>query len=113
MNAQIRKLADGKVGLVLLQGEIDFSVVGEMRAALDECLAHDSSCYMVDLSQVEFLASDGLGVLVEAHQRAIEGGKTLDLVHPHPHVLGLLKETQLTKVFAIYESVDEAIASIG
>jgi len=110
MNAQVKQLADGKVGLVAIEGEIDFSVLPEMRKALDEANAFGPSCLLVDLTNVSFIASDGLGVLIEAHRKADEGGQRFDLIHPQPHILGILRKTQLTKLFHVYESVDDALA---
>jgi len=111
MNAEVSQLADGKVGVVSVEGEIDFSVLPRMREVLDEAHALDPSCVLVDLTRVTFIASDGLGVLIEAHRRADEEGRKFDLVHPQPHILGMLRKTQLTKLFRVFETVEDAIAA--
>jgi anti-sigma B factor antagonist len=66
---------------------------------------------LVDLSEVSFIASDGLGALIQAHTDAEEAGKAFELIHPQPHIVGLLRKTQLTRLFKIYPSVDEALAA--
>ena len=71
----------------------------------------DSSHVFVDLSEVTFIASDGLGVLIMSHTEARDAGKVFDLIHPQPHIVGLLRKTQLTRLFKIYPSVDEALAA--
>jgi len=110
MNTQVRQLADGKVGVVAVEGEIDFSVLPQMREALDEANAFEPTSLLVDLTNVTFIASDGLGVLIEAHRRADDVGRKFDLVHPQPHILGILRQTQLTKLFRVFESIDDAMA---
>ena len=112
MKAEVKTLADGKVGLVAFAGEIDFSVLVEMRTALDEAMVMSTSSLLVDLSLVTFIASDGLGVLIDVQRKAEGDGRTFDLVHPQPHILGMLRKTQLTRLFKIFDSVDDALASL-
>jgi len=109
MNAHVETLADGKVGLVALQGEIDFSVLPDVRKAIDEASVSNPLWLLIDLSEVSFIASDGLGVLIEAHRKADSDGRKLNLIHPQPHIFGLLRKTQLTKLFHVYENIDQAI----
>lgn len=113
MNTEVTTLADGKVRLVALEGEIDFSVLSDMRTALDEGRASNPLSLLVDLSAVTFIASDGLGVLIEAQRQADDNGRKFDLVHPQPHILGMLRKTQLTRLFRIFGSVDDALADLG
>ncbi|HUW56589.1 MAG TPA: STAS domain-containing protein [Planctomycetota bacterium] len=113
MNAEVKALAGGKVGLVCLEGEIDFSVLPDMRTALDQAVASKPLSLLVDLSGVTFIASDGLGVLIEAQRKADDDGRKFDLVHPQPHILGMLRKTQLTRLFKIFGSVDDALADLG
>ena len=112
MEAEVKTLADGKVGLVALAGEIDFSVLSEMRTALDQAMVMSTSSLLVDLSSVTFIASDGLGVLIDIQRRAEKNARTFDLVHPQPHILGMLRKTQLTRLFKIFETVDDALATL-
>ncbi|KPJ56035.1 MAG: hypothetical protein AMS16_03130 [Planctomycetes bacterium DG_58] len=112
MEVEVKTLAEGKVGLVAFAGEIDFSVLGDMRTALDQALAESSSSLLVDLSSVTFIASDGLGVLIDSQRKAEENARTFDLIHPQPHILGMLRKTQLTRLFKIFETVDDALATL-
>lgn len=111
MNASVSRIANGTVGVVAISGEIDFSVVPEVRKALEEAFEGKCACVLVDLSGVSFIASDGLGALIEAQRRAQADGRKLHLVHPQPHILELLRKTQLTRLFQIHESIDEAVKS--
>ena len=111
MNAKVSTLSDGRVGVVAFAGEIDFSVIPDVRRAFDQAVAAAPKCLIVDLSDVTFIASDGLGVLIETQRQADADGRKLQLVHPQPHILGLFRKTQLTRLFQIRESLDEALKS--
>ena len=111
MNAQVSTLVKDKVAVVSFDGDIDFSVLPEMHRAIDEAMALKLPWVLVNLSGVSFIASDGLGVLIEAHRKASGEGRRLDLVHPQPHILGMLRKTQLTRLFDVYETVDAALAA--
>ena len=111
MKTEVKTIADGKANVVSLEGEIDFSVLGDLRQAIEEAAASKPPCLLVDLSAVSFIASDGLGVLIEANRQADSEGRKLELIHPQPHILGMFRKTQLIKLFRIHESVDEALNS--
>ena len=111
MNAQVSTLAEGQVGVVSIRGEIDFSVVGDVRKAIEQAVRTKPLWLLIDLTDVSFIASDGLGALVEAKRNSDSDGRKFELVHPQPHILGLLRKTQLTRLFHIHESVDAALKS--
>jgi anti-sigma B factor antagonist len=67
-------------------------------------------CVVVDLSRVTFIDSTGLGVLVGALKRVREKG-ALSLVCPQRQVRRVFEITGLTKVFPMFNSLEEAVAS--
>ena len=58
---------------------------------------------VVDCSQVEFIDSSGLQVLLEARQRVVGDGGQLVLRNPSAVVLRLLKVTSTRELFTIEE----------
>src|SRR5690349_1739536 len=55
--------------------ELDVASVTEFREALEDATGDASAGLIVDLSHVEFIDSSGLGVVLEARERArVEGG---------------------------------------
>ena len=111
MKTALQTLADGKIGVITLEGDVDFSVLADMRGVIEQAWTLGPSCLLVDLSEVTFVASDGLGVLIEAQRKAEAQGRRLDLVHPQQHILNILEKTQLTHLFHIYDSVQDALES--
>ena len=79
--------------VVAVAGEVDVSNADQLRAALDERLGADAPEISVDLSEVPYIDSTGIGVLVGAAQRCAEKGVGFEVVEPQRNVarvLGLL-----------------------
>jgi anti-anti-sigma factor len=72
---------------LLLSGEIDSYTAPE----LAELLGKHPDLDVVDLSDVSFIDSSGLRVLVEIHQRRVEAGRVLILRAPSAPVRRLLE----------------------
>ena len=78
---------------VLVAGEVDVSNADELRAALDPALAEATDALTVDLAEVPYIDSTGIGVLVGTAHRAADAGKKLVVANPQKNVarvLGLL-----------------------
>jgi len=66
--------------------------------------------FVVDLGEVEFIDSSGLGTLVRMLRAAEEAGGGLCLARPTARVRGVLEATLLDSVLRSHDDVDEAIA---
>jgi anti-sigma B factor antagonist len=64
------------------EGELDITSVGDLRAAMSKALREGAGAVVVDLSQVTFIDSSGLGALVELHSRLRRRGRRLAVVAP-------------------------------
>lgn len=71
-------------------GEVDVSCADELRAAVDEAFAGSASTIEVDLAEVPYIDSTGIGVLVGAANRAVEAGRTLVVANPQRNVARVL-----------------------
>ena len=98
----------GGCAVVHAGGEIDASTVHALDAAISEA-ASLASNVVVDLAQVTFVDSSGLGALIVARHSAREHRGSISLVAPPPAVRRLLGSTHLNDVFAIYDSLGEAV----
>ena len=67
---------------------------------------------VADLSEITFLDSSGLGVLVQAHRTATERDSRL-LVVASPPVRKLLRLTGLDTVLETYDELSEAEAALS
>jgi anti-sigma B factor antagonist len=97
--------------VVTLTGEFDLSWSPALRAQLSEALTMSPPPpdVLIDLSQVTFMDSTALGVLVGAHNSATALGGTLSLVGATDPVHRLLRITQIDQLLPSYATVDAAI----
>ncbi len=96
--------------VVTVAGEVDVSTAPTLRARLDGLAPGRRT--VVDLSDVTFIDSTGLGVLVAARRRAQQGAPPgeIRLVVTRPQVAKVFEVTGLAEVFVVHASLDEALA---
>jgi anti-sigma B factor antagonist len=100
----------GDCAVVRAGGEIDARTVHRFDEAVTEA-AKLASHVVLDLAQVTFVDSSGLGGLIAARTSARKAGGSVSLVSPPPVVRRLLGSTRLHDVFDIYDSLAEAISA--
>lgn len=89
-------------------GEIDARTVRGFHDAVTEA-AGLASRVVIDLADVTFVDSSGLGAMIVARKGARDDGGSMSLVSPPPVVRRLLGSTQLHDVFTIYDSLADAL----
>ena len=101
----------GGVPVLRAVGEIDVSTAPALRDQLI-ALPESNSRVIVDLSEVTFLDSTGLGVLISAHKRLRDSPShgEVALVVTRPQITKVLEVTGLTLVFPLFSSLNEALA---
>ena len=97
--------------VVHVAGEVDLSTTPTLRSALSEHLDAGRSQLVVDLSDVGFLDSTGLGMLVSMHRRATESGGSLRLSSVQRPVRRVLQITGLEEVFGVDEPMSDDVTS--
>lgn len=95
MSLSITTEAREQGSLVKVSGEVDVSNASELREAVSKALdaAPEGSEVTVDIAEVPYIDSTGIGVLVGAAHRASEAGSKLVVARPQRNVarvLGLL-----------------------
>jgi anti-sigma B factor antagonist len=94
--------------VVDVKGEVDLFTAPKLREHVVGLVEEDKRQIVVNLEDVDFMDSTGLGVLVGALKRLKEKDGQLALVCSQGSVLRVLTVTGLNKVFAIFDSVEEA-----
>lgn len=100
----------GDVPVLAVAGEIDVYTAPKLREQLLELSHAGKTTVVADLTDVSFVDSTGLGVLVSGLKRFREAGGDLRLVVTQPQILKVLEITGLSTVFAVHATVDEAVA---
>ena len=106
MDLSIAQGAQGAWRLLTITGEIDLYTAPKLREALGE--ADGGADVVVDLRGVRFMDSMGLGVLIGARRRTVEGDGRFALVCTEGPVLRVLDVSGLTTVFEVV-STPEAL----
>jgi anti-sigma B factor antagonist len=109
LTIDVTTVGDDQTQLFGLGGTLDIATSPTLRAALLEAADRANHEIVVDLTQLEFLDSTGLGALIGAHKRAAEHGGSVRLVAHEGQILRLLRITGLLDVFSVYPSVDAAL----
>jgi anti-sigma B factor antagonist len=99
--------------VVEVGGEIDVYTAPSLRERLNDLVAMGEYDIVVDMSEVEFLDSTGLGVLVGGLKRVRSHNGMLRLVCPKEKILKVFRITGLTKVFPIHMTLTEALRAQG
>jgi anti-sigma B factor antagonist len=100
--------------VVEVGGEIDLASAPELRDCLNHTIDAGSRQLVVDLRQVDFIDSEGLGVLVGARRRLLQdrhhdGG--IQLVCANGLVLRVLRISGLDRVFPLHATLTDALGS--
>jgi anti-sigma B factor antagonist len=98
--------------VVSVSGEVDVYSAPMLREELTQLIDGGANCVVVDLTDVGFLDSTGLGALVSARTAAGQAGGSLPVVCTHERILKLFTITGLDGVFQIYPSVADALAAL-
>jgi len=102
--------ADGKT-IVAVGGEIDVYTAPKLRDKITELVAGGAYDLVVDMQEVEFLDSTGLGVLVGGLKKVRAHSGSLQLVCNQDRLLKIFRITGLAKVFVIHDSADQALTT--
>ena len=110
MDIDIRRF--GEVQVVRLRGSLTLGApVDDLRQTLDHALNAGDARLVLDLSDVRWIDSSGVGVLVKSLTTAKQAGGSLKLVNPSKPALQTLKMCSLLPLFDIYAEEQEAVQS--
>ena len=99
---------DKGIGLIKLNGTLDIIGTGDIETKFTGYCSGDKVRMIVDLSQVDFLASIGIRLLMlTAKSIASRGGKMV-LLNPIPEVHHVLEITGIPAIIPIYSQLESA-----
>lgn len=97
-----------------VSGEVDTLTAPELDRALGGIYdsAQPVSHVVLDLTEVPFLSSAGLSVLVEHHGRCTRDGITLAVVATHRATLRAIQITALDRIIPLHGTLADALAAV-
>jgi anti-sigma B factor antagonist len=94
-----------------LHGEIDLNISPELAIRFNEMVQDKPPKVVVDLSDVTYIDSSGLAVLIVGMQQVKEYGGKFSLVGVQNDVRSILETARLDQLFVTYPHVDAALAA--
>jgi anti-sigma B factor antagonist len=107
MEIGIREEAEGSA-VLQLDGRLDLVSASAVRRAVEAAVASGRPSLVVDLEDVSFVDSSGLGALIAGLKHARQAGGELRIAAAGEQVLTVLRLTRLDRVLRPYGSVAEA-----
>jgi anti-sigma B factor antagonist len=99
------------VTVVAASGVIDMLTAPQLEEALRGALGKKPASLIVDLTELEFLASAGMGVLVAAHDEAGTATR-MCVVAEGPATSRPLKLVGIADIIPLYPTLEDAITSL-
>ena len=100
---------DETTSVIKLEGEVDVYTAPQLKQQIINMLDNNIIHIIVDLTDVEYLDSTALGVLIGGLKRLRERDGSLDLVCPNPRIRRIFEITGLDRIFDIHQSGDDAL----
>ncbi|WP_017603975.1 STAS domain-containing protein [Nocardiopsis alkaliphila] len=98
--------------VLTLDGEIDMATEARFQEAVTEALTTQPHGRVVlDCTDLRFIDSSGLRVLIRAHKAAKEQQALLVIAAASPRVLQTLRITSLDTRIPVFDSVSQALAA--
>jgi anti-sigma B factor antagonist len=104
------ELREGRTILLVGEERLDASNSADLRETMLNILEAGGQQLVIDLSQVNFIDSSGLGALLSGFKSANLHSGSLVLAALQSRVQSMFELTRLHRVFDIFPSVDEALS---
>src|SRR5687767_7214071 len=97
----------------VLSGRLDTANVNQMETAFTAGIVPKSQDTMVDLTNVTFIASLGIRMLLSAARVLSRRGAKLVMYGATPAVMEIIETTALSEIIPVLASEDDALAAVA
>ncbi len=84
-----------------------------LRTSILSAIEQGTGTLLLDLGEVSWVNSSGLGILIAGHLAARKKGGALKLMKVSSRIESILKVTRLISIFEVYPSEEEARKSLA
>jgi anti-sigma B factor antagonist len=102
---------DGNVTVLSLKGRLDLSTGSALKDQVKKLFEKEKTTIHLNLGDVEFINSSGLGALVSIMKETRLRKGRLTLSNPAAYVREIFEITQLSHIFEIFATEEEALNS--
>jgi anti-sigma B factor antagonist len=111
---KFRTAQQGTATVIQLQGSLMGGPdASSLNTKLHELVESGKNNVVIDLADVKFINSSGLGLLIGGVTTLKNAGGSLKLANASQKIVALIKITKLSSVFEIYDSVQKAAESFS
>ena len=112
MDISLRKVDD--VTIVDFKGRLAVGVSDTILPRVVEAILDDGSRkILLNLSDMDYIDSNGLGELVQVYRESNRQGASLRLLKPQDRVAKTLRLTNLLPMFQVYDTEQEALQAFS
>jgi len=97
-----------KVHFLAIKGRWDANTDGIIKSKLKTLVNGQRTHLVLDLQQVHFMDSSGLGSLVACYRMVAKTGGDIKLCSLNPQIQNLVELTRLNQLFDIFETPEQA-----
>lgn len=99
---------DDKAQYLYIKGDLIGDEVGpKLVEVVSDAIQEGVKTFVVDLSEVRYISSSGIGLLITMLTKMRNVGGEVYLTSPSDHVKKLLIITKLNNIFTVFDSVDD------
>ena len=100
--------------LVFLVGELDHHSSEEVRNKIDDRIERENITNLIfDFSNVTFMDSSGIGVVIGRYKKISQKGGSLCITNVHGSVKRVFELSGMFKIIKCYDSNEEALENIS
>jgi anti-sigma B factor antagonist len=101
--------AEENLAVVDLQGEVDAFTAPKLKQEIINQIERGVSHIAINLANVNYLDSTGLGVLIGGLKRTRDKNGELVLICPNVRIMRIFDITGLSRIFEMYQTEEEAL----
>jgi anti-sigma B factor antagonist len=104
------KMQNDRTMISVKETRLDAHNSGELKEQILKTLQEGARHVVIDLNEVSFIDSSGLGALLSGYKNASQRSGTFVLSGLQPRVLSMFELTRLNRVFEIYPRLQDAVS---
>ncbi len=99
--------------IFVLKGELDNQTSGQLNKAISPVLEAPTKVLVLDMKEISFISSTGIGVIVKSRNTLKEKGSDLTMVNIQPQIKRVFDIMQLTPILKVCETQEELDSYLG
>ena len=100
-----------KLNILKLEGRLDAASAKEIKSKINELVKKERTKIVMDLSEINFIDSTGLGCMVSCLRTVSKKGGDIKITGLQAQVRAIFELTRLHRIFQIFDDTDAAIKS--